>query len=137
VNHEIPEGCRCSFEWGENGLQFSSSFWKCRGLQIPVLCEFPSQINDVSLQLDFERITKKITINADQRFENLRVEIFELSNSNHLGSFTILELNPWVTHWFIPGDNRDYEQESTFTGLKIHIFQNSIQIHEVNLYTKI
>ena len=137
VNHEIPEGCRCSFEWGENGLQFSSSFWKCRGLQIPVLCEFPSQINDVSLQLDFERIAKKITINADQRFENLRVEIFELSNSNHLGRFTILELNPGVTHWIIPGDNRDYEQESTFTGLKIHIFQNSIQIHEVNLYTKI
>ena len=68
---------------------------------------------------------------------NLSKVLFELSNSNHLGSFTILELNPWVTHWFIPGDNRDYEQESTFTGLKIHIFQNSIQIHEVNLYTKI
>jgi len=137
LRYDGPEGCRCSFEWAENGLRFSDSFWNCRGLQIPILCEFSSNTKDVSLQVDFERIDKKITICSDQRFENLKVEILELSNSNYLGGFSIIELNPGIIHWYITGDNRDYEQESTFTGLKIQIFENLILIHEVNLYTKI
>ncbi len=137
INHEIPEGCRCSFEWGEEGLKFSPSFWECRKLQIPILCEFPSEISNPSFQVNFERSHKKITISSDERFESLNVQIFELSNENPLGGFEIIELNPGVNFWFIPGDNRDYEAELNFYGMKVKIFQNSILIHEVNLHTKI
>lgn len=137
INHDIPEGCRCSFEWGEEGLKFSPSFWECRKLQIPILCEFPSEISNPSFQVNFERSHKKITISSDERFESLNVQIFELSNENPLGGFEIIELNPDVNFWFIPGDNRDYEAESNFYGMKVKIFQNSTLIHEVNLHTKI
>jgi len=137
VDNDIPKGCRCSFEWNENGLEFSHSFWKCRGLQIPVLCEFIGEIIDSSFAINFVREENKFTIKADKEFQNLRIKINELENNSWVGNFNIESLSPDIYYWFIPGTGRKYDREEDFKGFRLEILQNDSTIHLLNIHLKV
>ena len=136
-SNEIAEGCRCSFEWGENGLDFSQTFWKCRGLQVPVLCEFTGPVTRETFQINFTRSENKFTVQADEHFENVLVSIGELNGRDYVGSFSIETLEPGVIYWYIPGTDQLYEDKPNTKGFVVKITQGNNLLHVANLHIKI
>lgn len=136
INNENPEGCRCSFEFDENGLRFSETFFLCRGIQIPILNEYPSNIIDNSFLVNFIRSENKITIKTENKKEKLNIQVKDLYSRKLINEFFFPSMEENVEYWIIPLIGLDSDSTEGFI---IDIFEanNQTQIHTENIYLKI
>jgi hypothetical protein len=136
IQNENPEGCRCSFEFDEDGLKFSESFFLCRGVPIPTLNEHPSNIIDSSFFLGFIREENKITISTEEKKEKIKIQVKDLDSSKLFNEFFFPLMEKNVEYWIIPLIGHDF---TSAKGFIIDIFEGEDQklIHTENIHLKI
>jgi hypothetical protein len=135
ANFEFPEGCRCSFEWGDNGLEFSKTFWKCREIEVPALSEYPSPIKDPSIFLSFGRSENKIFVCSENDIQNCKIIVKDKNNGDYLNEFS-MDLIKHVQYWIIPLVGRDFDSDELFTGFRIELEKDGSTFHIENLHIK-
>jgi hypothetical protein len=128
-------GCRCAYEWKDDKVVFSESFWNCRGLQIPILSEYPTPITSAFLFLNFVRAEDKITVKSEIDINDLTFIIKDLDTEEFINSFP-MSMVAWIEYYMIPIMGRGYDQDPMFRGFRIEVYQPDNLIHVENLILK-
>jgi hypothetical protein len=133
--NEREVGCRCAYEWKNDKVVFSESFWNCRGLQIPILNEYPTPIASHFLFLNFVRNEDKITIKSEVDINDLAFVIKDIDTEEFINSFP-MSLIAGIEYYMIPVFGRNYDNDPIFRGFRIEVYQPGQLIHVENLILK-
>jgi hypothetical protein len=135
INFEVPEGCRCSFEWNDDGLIFSKSFWEYRGIEIPALSEYQSHISDPSVFLSFSRLENKIFISSEKDIGECKIVVSDKDSGELMNEF-VMDITKNIQYWIVPIIDRNFNSEVLFSGFRIDIKKDNTVFHIENLHIK-
>ncbi len=129
----IPVDLRCTYNWNEekNKLEFSESFHKGRGIEIPCLHEELSTFSH-DFTLNFTRYDNSFKITKVQRDMNLVFDIYN-ADDNFLIYKTQINIGRNINYFMAPS----YKPEDDFSSFLIKAYEDDILIHEEKIHLKI